>query len=64
MTGVSRSDGEIVVTGDAQLLFSVVSLLAGHGIVPARFQVDQTTLDDAFVAMTGRRLAGADGEAA
>ncbi|MGA7098586.1 MAG: ABC transporter ATP-binding protein [Acidimicrobiia bacterium] len=62
VTGISRSHGEIVVTGNARLLFSVVSLLASHGIVPARFQVDQTTLDDAFVAMTGRRLAAADEE--
>ena len=63
-TGVSRSDGEIIVTGNDKLLFSLVSLLASHQIVPTRFQVDQTTLDDAFVAMTGRRLAAADEEAA
>lgn len=62
VTGISRSDGEILVTGNERLLFSVVSLLASHGIVPARFQVDQTTLDDAFVAITGRRLATPDEE--
>ncbi len=56
VTGLSRSDGEIVVTGTERMLFSVVSLLASHEIVPGRFQVDQTTLDDAFVAITGRRL--------
>ena len=64
VTGISRSNGEIVVKGNERLLFSVVSLLASHGIVPPRFQVDQTTLDDAFVAMTGRRLATADEEIA
>ncbi len=63
-TGVSHADGEIVVTGNERLLFSLVSLLASHQIVPTRFQVDQTTLDDAFVAMTGRRLATADEEVA
>lgn len=63
-TGVSRTAGEIVVTGNDKLLFSLVSLLASHQIVPTRFQVDQTTLDDAFVAMTGRRLTTADEEAA
>ncbi|MCZ7533850.1 MAG: ABC transporter ATP-binding protein [Acidimicrobiia bacterium] len=57
---ISRSHGEIVVTGNEKLLFSVVSLLASHGIVPTRFQVDQTTLDDAFVALTGRRLGTTD----
>ncbi len=45
-----------MVTGNERMLFSVVSLLANHEIVPDRLRVDQTTLDDAFVAMTGRRL--------
>lgn len=57
LSEISRSNGEIVVTGNEMLLFSLVSVLASRGIVPTRFQVDQTTLDDAFVAMTGRRLA-------
>jgi ABC-2 type transport system ATP-binding protein len=51
---VARSDGEIMITGNEQMLFAVVSLLADHQIVPDRLQVDQTTLDDAFVAITGR----------
>jgi ABC-2 type transport system ATP-binding protein len=57
VTGISRSNNEIVVTGNDRMLFSVVSFLAGRDIVPLRLQVDQTTLDDAFVALTGRRLA-------
>jgi ABC-2 type transport system ATP-binding protein len=64
VTGVSRSHEEIVVTGNERLLFAVVSLLARHGIVPGRFQVDQTTLDDAFVVLTGRRLDTTDEEVA
>jgi ABC-2 type transport system ATP-binding protein len=56
VTGVSRSNGEITVTGNEKMLFSIVSLLASREIVPDRLQVDQTTLDDAFVAITGRRL--------
>ena len=64
VTEISRSNGEIVVTGNERMLFSVVSLLASHGIVPTRFQVDQTTLDDAFVALTGRRLADSEQEIA
>jgi ABC-2 type transport system ATP-binding protein len=62
VTDVSRIGGEIVVTGNERLQFSVVSLLAGREIVPDRFQVDQITLDDAFVAITGRPLATADDE--
>lgn len=64
VSGISRSHGEIVITGNEKLLFAVVSLLASHGIVPTRFQVDQTTLDDAFVALTGRRLGTAEEESA
>jgi ABC-2 type transport system ATP-binding protein len=56
VTGVVRADGEIVVSGNEKMLFSIVSLLASREIVPDRLQVDQTTLDDAFVAITGRRL--------
>ena len=60
VTGVTRADGEIVITGDERMLFSVVSLLAEHQIIPDRLQVDQTTLDDAYVAITGRRLESAE----
>lgn len=60
VTGVARMDGEIVVTGNEKMLFAVVSLLAGHEIIPDRLQVDQTNLDDAFVAITGRRLDSAE----
>lgn len=59
VTGVSRSNSEIVVTGNEKMLFSLVSLLDRHEIVPNLFQVDKTTLDDAFVSLTGRRLEAA-----
>ncbi|MCP4966970.1 MAG: hypothetical protein GY926_17280 [bacterium] len=62
MTGISRSNGEIIVTGNERMLFSVVSLLSRLEIVPGRFQVDQTTLDDAFVAITGRRFGTSEDE--
>lgn len=58
VTGISRTSGEIVVTGNERMLFSVVSMLASREIVPGQFQVDQPDLDDAFVALTGRRLVG------
>lgn len=56
VTDVQRTDGQIVVTGNERALFSVVSVLAEHQIVPERLRVDQTTLDDAFLALTGRTL--------
>ena len=60
VSDVVRDRGEFVVSGGARMLFSVVSLLAAHDIVPGRLMVDQPTLDDAFVALTGRRLHGDD----
>jgi len=60
VTGVTRSDGEIVVTGTDKMLFSIVSLLASREIVPDRLQVDQASLDDAFVAITGRQFESAE----
>ena len=54
VSGVARDRDEVVVTGGERMVFSVVSLLAAHDIVPGRLQVDQPTLDDAFVALAGR----------
>ena len=56
VSGVARDRDEFTVTGDERMLFSVVSLLATRDIVPDRLQVDQPTLDDAFVALAGRTL--------
>ena len=56
VSGVARDRDAYVVTGDERMLFSVVSLLGRRDIVPDRLQVDQPTLDDAFVALTGRVL--------
>lgn len=61
---MARSNGDVVVNGNEKMLFSVVSLLDRREIVPTRFHVEQTTLDDAFVAITGRRLESADEGAA
>jgi ABC-2 type transport system ATP-binding protein len=62
VTDITRSHTEIVVTGNEKMLFAVVSLLASHQIIPDRLQVDQSTLDDAFVAITGRHLESAKEE--
>ena len=56
VSGVARDRDQFVVSGDERMLFSVVSLLAAHDIVPGRLQVDQPSLDDAFVTLTGRSL--------
>jgi ABC-2 type transport system ATP-binding protein len=56
---VRRTGDQILVTGTGNVLASVTSLLASSGVIAERLRVDQATLDDAFLALTGRR-AGAD----
>jgi ABC-2 type transport system ATP-binding protein len=56
VTGVERTGSQIVVTGRGNLLHAVTSVLARNHIVAADLRVDQTSLDDAFVALTGRTL--------
>ena len=53
---VSRNGSQIVVTGTGNLLNSVITVLARHEIVAGDLRVEQATLDDAFVALTGRDL--------
>jgi ABC-2 type transport system ATP-binding protein len=53
---VRRQGDRIEVIGDGDLLHAVVSVLASNGIVAAELRMEQTTLDDAFVHLTGRTL--------
>jgi ABC-2 type transport system ATP-binding protein len=57
---VSRSGALVVVTGTGNLLNTVISVLARHQIVAADLRVEQATLDDAYVALTGHAGADAD----
>lgn len=57
--GVSRvvREGErITVYGDETLLLEVASALAEEGIVPHDLRARQPTLEDAFLALTGRGI--------
>ena len=59
VTGVSRTGGgQLVVTGTGNLLNAVGSALAGRQIVALDLRVEQASLEDAFVALTGRPLVG------
>ncbi|WP_219414558.1 ABC transporter ATP-binding protein [Pseudonocardia nigra] len=51
---VRRTGPHVEVTGTGQLLHAVTSALARHQVVPADLRMEQATLDDAFVALTGR----------
>lgn len=53
---VSRDGDRTVVAGDGDLLAAVVGALGRHGATPADLRVEQASLEDAFVALTGRRL--------
>ena len=59
VTSVTRQGGLVVVTGGNDALNAVTSVLARAGIVAQQLRVDQSSLEDAFVALTGRH-AGPD----
>jgi ABC-2 type transport system ATP-binding protein len=60
VTSVQRHGPAIVVTGTGNLLHAVTSVLARNQIVALELRVDQATLDDAFVKLTGRGIDAAD----
>lgn len=55
---VTRSGATVVVAGSGNLLHAVSSFLAHRQIVAEDLRIEQATLDDAFVALTGRLPAG------
>ncbi|GIJ36815.1 ABC transporter ATP-binding protein [Micromonospora andamanensis] len=57
VSAVTRSGSQVVVTGTGDMLHAVTSVLARHQIIAADLRLEQATLDDAFVELTGRRLA-------
>ncbi|MEV0395531.1 ABC transporter ATP-binding protein [Polymorphospora rubra] len=56
VTSVERAGDQLVVTGTGNLLLAVTTVLARHRIVAADLRLEQTSLDDAFVALTGRPI--------
>ncbi|WP_433435948.1 ABC transporter ATP-binding protein [Nonomuraea sp. CA-141351] len=53
---VARSGDQLVVSGTGNLAPAVTLALAQHQIVPGDLRIEQATLDDAFLALTGRKL--------
>ncbi|AQZ67888.1 ABC-type multidrug transport system, ATPase component [[Actinomadura] parvosata subsp. kistnae] len=53
---VTRTGPQIVVRGTGNLAPAVTLALAHHQVVPADLRIEQATLDDAFLALTGRKL--------
>ncbi|MCZ7419279.1 MULTISPECIES: ABC transporter ATP-binding protein [unclassified Micromonospora] len=56
VSAVTRTGSQTVVTGTDGMLHAVTSVLARHQIIAADLRLEQATLDDAFVELTGRRL--------
>ncbi len=50
------SDGRVTVTGGARAVAAVAADLAAHGVVPVDYRTHHPSLEDVFLALTGRHL--------
>ena len=53
---VTRTGSHVVVTGTGELVNAVILTLAAAGVTARDVQLDSSTLEDAFVKLTGRHL--------
>ena len=53
---VTRSGSHVIVTGTGELVNVVILTLAAAGVIAREVQIDSSTLEDAFVKLTGRHL--------
>ena len=53
---VTRSGSHVIVTGTGELVNAVILALAAAGVTARDVQLDSSTLEDAFVKLTGRHL--------
>ncbi|QFG22050.1 ABC transporter ATP-binding protein [Actinomadura sp. WMMB 499] len=56
VASVERAGAQLVVTGTGDVLLAVTAVLARHRVTAADLRVEQVSLDDAFVALTGRPI--------
>jgi ABC-2 type transport system ATP-binding protein len=56
VASVTRHGTQVLVTGTGNLLHAVTSVLARNQVVAADLRVEQASLDDAFVALTGHPI--------
>jgi len=54
VSGVSRTGNRVVVTGRGDFAMAVTAQLARHHVLVGDLRIDKSTLDDAFLALTGR----------
>ena len=60
VTGVTKVGEQLLVTGVDNVLHSVTAYLARNQVIAYELRVEQVTLDDAFVALTGKTLRNND----
>ncbi|GAA4659866.1 ABC transporter ATP-binding protein [Kineococcus glutinatus] len=53
VTSVTETAGTVHVAGRGELVHAVMSVLAREGVVARGLRIEQTTLDDAYLALTG-----------
>ena len=63
VTGIIHRGDVVVVTGNSNALNAVTSVLARHQIEAQQLRVDQASLEDAFLALTGRHAGAAQNAA-
>ena len=54
---IERAGPSLVVTGTGNLIAAVTSVLARHQVVANDLRIEQASLDDAYLALTGSRPA-------
>jgi ABC-2 type transport system ATP-binding protein len=54
VTSVTRRGGQVFVSGTGDVLSAVTGVLARRGVVAEQLRMEQASLDDAFVKLTGR----------
>lgn len=63
VTDVGLRGDQVVVSGVDNVLHAVTSTLMQHAVVPYELRMDRATLDDAFLALTGRTFTTTSEEA-
>jgi ABC-2 type transport system ATP-binding protein len=54
VTSLTRRGDTVLVTGDSDSLLEVITALSAAGVKPRNLRVDQGSLEDAFLELTGR----------
>ena len=54
VSAVERRGDLVEVRGGGELLTAVTTALAGHGVIPEQLRLEQASLEDVFVTLTGR----------